>query len=261
MRVIKAWWMDKSEEDQLRDIRTRLEQIRTTLTTARSYARLKAAEPGTPTDLRYEALAKALPGPNGEKPAVPVLIEAQEYDQITSAIAMASEFGVRPIILGGRDAPLCAELLKKHDIPVIVDGVHALPRRDDAAYDDNFTLPARLNAAGVRIAIASGEETAHERNLPYVVARACAHGLPHDVAIKSVTIEAAKIMGVADRLGSIEVGKDATLIITTGDPLEVDVHVTGAWIGGVPVDLSNKQSVLAERYREKYRQSKVKNEK
>lgn len=250
-RTVRAPWMDRSEDDQQRDIRQSLERIRDALRSAKAYIDLKAAEPTTPTDLRWEAMRDVLAG------KLPVFIEAQDFDQITAALLFAQEFKLRPVIVGGRDAPLCAELLKKLDAPVIVTGTYRVtPRRDDSAYDEQFALPARLKAAGIRFAIASGEETPHERNLPYCAAIAAAHGLTSTEALRAVTLDAATILGIDSRVGSLAPGKDATIIITDGDPLEVSTVVSQAFIQGRAIDLGNKQSALAEKYREKYKQQK-----
>src|SRR5439155_19539724 len=95
------------------------------------------------------------------------------------------------------------------------------------------------------------------RNLPYQAAPAAAFGLPPDEALKAVTLYPAQILGVADRLGSLEPGKDATLIVTDGDPLEEGTHVEAAWIQGRRVDLTDRQKVLYEKYREKYRREGI----
>lgn len=99
----------------------------------------------------------------------------------------------------------------------------------------------------------------HERNLPYEAARAAAYGLPKDEALRSVTLYPANILGVGDRLGSLEIGKDATLIVCTNDPLEVTSNVEMAYIKGKPIGLSNKQTRLYEKYKVKYRQLREKN--
>ncbi|MCA3005437.1 MAG: amidohydrolase family protein [Planctomycetaceae bacterium] len=263
MRTVRAAWMDRSEEEQLREIRTSLERIRETFRTAQAYADRKAAAPDTtPTDVRYEAMRSVMParGPSSDPaspgpltpPALPLFVEAADYDQITSAIAFSKQFGVRIIIVGGRDAPLCADLLKANNIPVIISGTHVMPKRDDSDYDEPYRLPARLHAAGIPFAIASGEETPHERNLPYVAGMAAAHGLPRDVALRAITLSAAEILGIADTLGSLQPGKSATLIITDGDPLEVGTNVERAFIRGSEITLRNKQTDLADKYREKY---------
>lgn len=254
MRTVTAWWMDKSEDEQRKDIAKNIARLRDTIATAKSYLAAKDAPGSTvATDVRWEAMRGVFA--SGSAPAaLPVFIEAQEYEQITAAVTYAMEQGMRPVIVGGRDAPLCAELLKKHDVPVIVLGTHQMPRRDDSAYDEAFTLPARLKAAGVRFCLASGEETPHERNLPYNAARAAAYGLDRVSALASVTLWGAQILGVGDVLGSLEKGKEATLIVTDGDVLEVATNTEMAFVQGKEIELSSKQSVLAQKYREKYAQ-------
>jgi imidazolonepropionase-like amidohydrolase len=124
-------------------------------------------------------------------------------------------------------------------------------------YATPFQNPVKLQAAGVLFAIATNgslSSAPNERNLPYEAAKAVAHGLPHDEALKAVTLYPAQILGVADRLGSLESGKDATFIVTDGDPLEIATHVERAFILGREIDLTNRQTALYEKYREKLRQ-------
>ncbi len=128
-------------------------------------------------------------------------------------------------------------------------------------YDAPFSLPARLRAGGVRFCIASGGRSAsNARNLPYHAAMAAAFGLPREEALKAVTIYPAQILGIDRRVGSLEVGKDATLIITDGDPLETSTHVTAAYIQGRRVGLSDRHKRLWQKYREKYRRLEAKRE-
>lgn len=260
-RPITARWMDRPESEQLDEIRRSQEQVEDLFRAAKAYVALKSADPATPTDLRYDAMRGVLSGQR------PVFISAGDIDQISAAIAFCERHALKMVLVGGRDAPLCADLLKSRDIPVIITGTHAFPKRADSPYDDAFTLPSRLAAGGVRFCIASADRTAHERNLPYNAATAVAYGLEYDVALKSVTLWPAQILGIdkpaaagEGRIpahagyGSLEAGRSATLILTTGDPLEVTTTITGAYIDGRKIDLGNKQSVLAEKYREKYHQ-------
>jgi len=282
-RAISAWWNERSEEDQMKEIRQSLKTITDAFDAAEAYAKAKDADPNHPTDLRWEAMRSVLPlrddsqdpgtdrnkmlrgmvGKDGspftgtsvkEPEQDRVFILANDVDQITSAVAFALTRKLKPVIVGGRDAALCAGLLKKHDIPVIVQGVLRMPRKDDAPYDEAYTLPARLHAAGVRFCIATNDDTAHERNLPYNAAMAQAHGLPADAALKAVTLWPAQILGIDKEVGSLEVGKAAVLLISDGNPLEVTTHVKRAFSEGRDMDLSNKQTKLDEKYRERYRQ-------
>jgi len=235
-------------EDRQRENReARLRVLRQAFADARAYRAAKAAGgAGFVPDVRWEGMLPVL-----EK-KVPLFVNAEEIHQIEAAVAFARAEDVRLVLVGGYDAPEVAGLLRRHDVPVIVSAIHRLPRRRGDAYDAPFTVPARLHAAGVRFAIANGGSW-NERNLPYAAATAAAYGLPADRALHAITLGAAEILGIADRVGSLEPGKDATLIVTTGDPLEQATQVTQAWIGGRAVDLDDRHKALHAKYREKYR--------
>jgi imidazolonepropionase-like amidohydrolase len=194
-----------------------------------------------------------------------VFIDADDVQQIQAALAFAQQEGLKAVIVGGYDAADCAALLKKHDVPVIVGGVHRTPRRRSDDYDAAFTLPARLREAGIPFCIAgviggsSGTLPSNIRNLPYHAATAAAYGLPADEALRAITLYPAQILGVADSIGSLEPGKDATLIVTTGDPLEITTHVTAAYIQGRAVDLNDRHKRLWNKYKEKYRRLGIEN--
>jgi imidazolonepropionase-like amidohydrolase len=226
---------------------------------AEAYAKHHDADPTSATDIRWEAMRDVFDNPTGEAmaqkaPRKRVYITANDVDQITSAVSFCVDHHLRCVIVGGRDSGLCADLLKEFDVPVIVMGTHRMPRRDDAPYDEAYTLPARLNDAGVKFAMCTSDDTAHERNLPYQAAMAVAYGLPLEAGLKSVTLWPAEILGIADQIGSLESGKSATLILTSGNPLEVTTKVEKAFIDGRDIDLTNKQTKLADKYRERYRQ-------
>jgi len=239
----------KKQADQRKE---KLEELDELLDEARRYRAARQSRPEqTPSNVRLESL---LPLVDGE---VPLLAQADSQSAIESAVAYAQSQGLRLIIYGGYDAPQCAELLKRYDVPVIVAGVYRLPRRRDDAYDASYTLPERLRQSGVHFAIGgagagSPGGAAAMRNLPYHAACAAAYGLPHDQALRSITLSAAEILGVADRIGSITVGKDATLIITDGDILETEANVTHAFIQGRKVDLGSRHKMLYEKYQRKY---------
>jgi imidazolonepropionase-like amidohydrolase len=218
---------------------------------ARTYANARQANPGSqPFDSRLRAMQPVVEG------KVPLMVAADRADQIQSAVAFAVEQNVRIVIFGGYDAESCAELLKRYSVPVIIDAIHKDPRRDHDDYDAAFTLPERLRKAGVKFCISGSgrSESWNTRNLPYQAATAAAYGLPYEDAVRSVTIWPAEILGVADRVGTLEKGKDATLFVSDGDPLETETQVTAAWIRGRKVDLSSRHTQLFEKYTEKYRQ-------
>ncbi|MCG8604886.1 amidohydrolase family protein, partial [bacterium] len=255
MGVRRGPFVRASEEEQLKRRDENIQKIKTAFAEARAYMKAKEAEAqqGVPyhdTDLRWEAMVPVL------KKNVPVLLHAHGVRQIQAAIDWALDEDLNIILLAGQDSRLVLDLLKEHDIPVIFEGTLATPSRRWEPYDTPFTAPLRLHEAGVRFCIAgSGNafEAPHERNLPYHAAMAAAYGLPKDEAIKSVTLYPAQILGVADRVGSIEVGKDATLIVTNGDPLEIMTQVEQEFIQGRKVDLTSRHTQLYEKYKTKYK--------
>lgn len=246
-----AWWMEDSRQKQIENRNEQLAELRSLFETAQQYWQGRDADsepPVTGFDARLEALGPALRG------EVPVLVRADEATQMESAVAFADALGLRLILLGGYDAPHVAPLLLEHDVPVILAGVHRLPLRRHDAYDDPFTLPQRLREAGVTFAIAGDSWPSAVRNLPYHAATAAAYGLPPDAALAAITQKPAEILGVGDRLGALEPGKDATLFVASGDILETPTLVEKAFVQGRVVDLSDRHKRLYEKYQEKYRQ-------
>lgn len=241
-------WNPQSEEDQLKRVRESLDMIENLFRDAAAYLQARKADPTLPVDLRLASLQPVLDR------LAPVFVHANDAAQIRSAVAWANRWNLKAIIVGGAEADQCTDLLKEHDTPVIIVGALRMPSRRDAAYDEPFTLPQRLGEAGVRFCIASGEEPAHERNLAYHAGKAVAYGLPADSALRSITLSAAEILGIGKTLGSIEPGKVATLIITTGNPLEITSDVLAAYIDGSKVDLDNKQKALDRKYRHRFGQ-------
>jgi imidazolonepropionase-like amidohydrolase len=224
-------------------------ELKTLLDDARRYAEARASQPGRqPIDLRLEAVVKLV---NGKMPAV---VYATSLNDITAAVAFAQREKLKIIIAGAYDAPECAQLLKTAGVPVLVTAVYRTPSRRHREYDEGYTLPARLEAAGIPFCISAGGRfgASGVRNLPYNAATAAAYGLDEALALRAITLSPAEILGVADRVGSLEVGKDATLFIADGNILETPTHVEQAYIQGRKVDLDNKHKQLYRKYSEKY---------
>ncbi len=244
------------EKDQSATSSDTVERLRKLLDEARAYSAARKQNPESqPTDLRLEALQPVL------SRRMPLLVRAESLAVIQSAVSFAVEQKLRLIIHGGYDAPLCAELLKKHNVPVIIAAAYRLPRRRSDDFDSGYSLARRLHEAGVRFCISGGaaSRTWNSRNLPYHAAVSVAYGLPHDVALRAITLSPAEILGVSKRVGSLETGKDATLIVTTGDPLETPSNVTAAWVQGRKVDLSSRHVRLYQKYQKKYAQQRDRN--
>lgn len=226
-----------------------MKQLRKLFDNARAYRKARAAENSRqPVDLRLQAMLPVL------DKRQPLIISADELTAIQGAVAFAQEQDVRVMIYGGYDAPQCTELLVENQVPVLLGGVYRLPRRRSEPYDAPFTIASRLHAAGVQFCITGSGRFggSNVRNLPYHAAMAAAFGLPKDVALKSITSYPAAILGVADRVGTLEVGQDATLFVSDGDPLETATHVEAAYIQGRRVDLSDRHKRLWNKYKTKY---------
>jgi len=254
MTPTSKWWVRESPKKQMEHRDKQLKLLRQAFRDARAYGRaVQAADNGKNDpprrDARWDALQPVLAG------KTPLIVAANEISQIQSAVAFAAKEKVKLIILGGYDAELAAPLLKKHDVPVIIAGVHRLPRRRHDDYDAPFTLAARLKKAGVRFCISGSERfgASNIRNLPHHAATATGHGLSRDEALRAITLYPAQILGVSERVGSLEKGKDATLLIADGDILETTTKVEMAFIAGRQVDLDNRHRRLYRKYREKYR--------
>ncbi|MHC4995715.1 MAG: amidohydrolase family protein [Planctomycetota bacterium] len=217
----------------------------------------KGVEAGsTRHDDRLASLGPVLDG------ALPLIVAADRLRQIESAVAFAKRRGLRLIIYGGYDAPLCAGLLKENNVPVIVSGTLRHPRLPHDAYDAAFTLPRRLHEAGVTFCLAGvkggGPSGSYYnvRDLANHAAQAVAYGLPRNIGLKAITQYPAQIFGVDDRIGTIRKGMDATLILTDGDAMQMATNVKKAWIDGRVVDLSSRHTQLWKKYRQKYKQLK-----
>ena len=190
--------------------------------------------PGFQRDLRMDALADAATGEEM------VIIEANGEEQIREAVDFAEEMGLRYVIRGARDAWKMTDFLSEHDVKLIFGGVHASPGREEP-YDVHYATPAILHEAGIDFALMSGS-TANIFSVTYEAGMATAFGLPSDKALEMLTIAPARILGVEDELGSIEEGKAANLIVTTGNPIAYTTQVHMMFIRGVKVPWNDKFS-------------------
>jgi imidazolonepropionase-like amidohydrolase len=225
----------QSKEGEVKKLKNYFEE-------ARRYRTARAAkDPSFQTDLRLEAMLPVLEG------KLPAMMMAAREREIREAIAFADEQKIKIVLAGVRRPGKQLEEIAKRRIAVILGTTLTTPQEEDDPYDAAFTLPAELHQAGVKFAFASfGAQFA--RNLPYQAAMAVAFGLPAAEGLKSVTINAAEIWGIADEYGSVDKGKYADLIVTDGDPLEVRTQVRMMFIKGVAVDLESKHTRLYRKY-------------
>ncbi|HEU4993532.1 MAG TPA: amidohydrolase family protein [Gemmatimonadaceae bacterium] len=240
-----------SSQDAQRARERQLDSLRQMLRDAEAYGKaIDASEKDKtlPRVNRDVVLAALVPAVRGQ---MPVIFTADRAADIRAAVTFAKEMKLKPIILGGGDAYQVTSFLKENDVPVIMTGVMSLPRREDDPYDVNYSGPGKIQKAGVRFAISAGDEGAEVRNLPYTAGMASAFGLPKDEALKSVTLYPAQIMGVADKFGSIEVGKVANLVVTDGELLEAKTNTKYLFIDGRPVPLSTKHTELNDLFKDR----------
>ncbi len=210
-----------------------LKVLNEVLDNARAYQKARTAG-SAEFNSKLEGMLPVLDG------TTPLFLHAEKKAQIESALEWAAEQAVDNIVLvTGADVQYVVERLKEEDVAVILDGVLEVPNRRWEPYDTKYTTPKILHEAGIRFCI-NGESgnfnAAHARNLPFHAGTAAAYGLPKDVALRSVTLSTAEILGVADQLGSIEPGKEATFFAATGDPLEVMTKIERVWIQGRELD-------------------------
>ena len=213
---------------------------------ARHYAQAK--EKGSPAlyerDLKLEALVPVVEG------KLPVLVVADEARDIRNAVDFCTKQNLRMILGSGAEAWKVKELLKEKKIPVVLAPTNRLPEQEDTPYDKPYTEPSELFAAGIPIAFSSFG-TAFSRRLPQYAGTAVAYGLPHDEALKAVMLNAAQMFGLADQLGTLETGKIANVIVTSGDPLELQTQVRYLFIKGQLTSTDNKHRELYEQYRKR----------
>ncbi len=250
LRVNRSPYSRQTEEEQKKGIESSMKELRSAFDDARAYLKAKKADGEKhQTDLRWEAFA-----PLFER-KMALIAGADEVSQIESAVQFAKEQNVDLIIHGGRDSWKVAGLLKENNVGVIVEPVHDLPNRRWEDYDNPFTVPLKLYTAGVLFAISGGgNSTMSERNIGFQAATASSYGLPKEEALRSITLYAAKLLGIDSVVGSLDVGKDATLIVTTGDPLEIMSNVEMEFIQGRKIDLRSRHTELWKKYQEKYKQ-------
>lgn len=241
--------VDFNEAVRRRD--QQIDELKKIFTNAMSHARALEAYakdktlPAPATNLSLEAM---VPYVRGEKP---IVFTAERERDIRAIARFVSEMKVKGIIVGGQEAWKAADVLKQNDIAVIYTNVYSLPVRPDDPYDYLFEAPSKLQQAGVRFAISTGDPGAENRDLPYHAGLAGAYGLSKDEALKSVTLYPAQILGVADRMGTIEVGKMANIVVAEGDILDPRTNIKYMFIGGRMIPLTSRHTELFDSFKDR----------
>ena len=225
----------------------KIREIEDWIERARRYQQVteKAAASRVDRDLKLEALGPVVRG------ELPLLVNADDDRDIKNAIEFCEKHKLKLIIAGGSDSYKIADLLAKKGVPVILGPVQAIPS-DHEWYDARNTTPGVLQKAGVKFAMASFNSS-DSRNLPYEIGNAVSYGLPKEEALKAITLYPAQILGLSDRVGTLEPGKVANLIVTNGDPLEFRTEVKHLFINGQPTSTENKHRSMYEKWRSRPR--------
>ncbi len=246
-----AWDEPKLEGDRLEETVRMLERAR--LFAAGGMTNDDPTAPFVPQERGAERvlLEAMVPMMKGEMPA---FFRARTEREIGTVLLLLDRFPeLRAVIVGGDHAHRMAPELARRGIPVVV-GSMIVPAMDEAdPVTAGWENAARLHAAGVKVSFTTqfSENTTDVRNLPYHAAQAVAWGLPRDVALRAVTLTAAELVGLGDVMGSIEPGKRADLIVTTGDPLQITTQVERVWIGGQEVPTATRHTRLWEQFKDR----------
>ena len=235
----------RSDAERREELDRRTRSLRSYFADAKAYADMKGrvADAGGVRKVN-QAMEAMTPVMRGE---LPVIFDVTTAEQIRGVLALADTFGVKVVLRGAREAWRLADTLAMRKIPVIVGPTTTVPGADDP-YDMTYANPGVLARAGVKLAFQTSD-AANSRNLPYNAALAVAYGLDADAALRALTINPADIFGVADRYGSLEPGKVANVIVTTGDPMDVRSVVRYVFIRGTQVPLDDRHSRLYEQFR------------
>ncbi len=250
MSIIQAWWMDKTPEEQQEENQEKIKALQKIFIQAHKYYLSHLHGEKTKIDSRWEAMLSLF------SKEMKLFVHASDYRQIESSVAFCKKYDLEMVLVGGGDAWKLTGLLKENNIPVVLQATCNLPRRQDEAYDIAFRLPHLLHKAGVKFCLSLGDEWDaywNMRNLPYQAGYAVAFGLDKEAALKSITLWPAEILGAAEKIGSLEKGKEATLIVSQGDILDIRTSkIEYAFIQGRPVNLDNRHKRLYRKYQKKY---------
>lgn len=237
--------MRPQSSDPLKEATDKVEAIKKFFTEAKAYMQEKTH---VPNNLKFEAVRGLFEGKQK------LFVRANEVKQILVAIDLGKTFGFNTVIVGGSESFQIASILAENKIPVIIDNEHALPATEDDDVDQPYKLPAQLSKAGVLIALNDANVQAKQINMSFNAGTAAAYGMDREAALSAMTLNTAKILGIDDRTGSLEVGKDANIVISNGDLLDMRGNqVIKAYIQGRDISLDNKQKQLNERFKQKYK--------
>lgn len=230
--------------DPVKEGLNKIEELKSFFTQAKAYM---AEETHKETNLKFEAV-KGLFNRTQK-----FYVHANTVRQMLIALDFVKQFNFDVVIVGGSDSWQIADLLKQHNVSVILNQMHSLPTATDDDIDQPYKSAAALQKAGVTFAISDDDPQTRGKNILFNAGTAATYGLSKEEAIQAITLNAAKVMGVADKTGSIEPGKDANIVISDGDLLDMRTSkVSVALIQGREIDLTDKHKLLNDRFNKKY---------
>lgn len=243
MRIVRTRRSDSDDKQKERMDKT-ISEIRKLFSDAKAYA----SEKQPVVNQHLEAMRGLF---NGSKI---LYVHCNYVKEIIAAVGFSKEFGLKMVLVGGNDSHMVTDLLRQNNIPVVLMESHRLPSREDEDLDMPFKLASILEKAGVPYALAV-KDFWQVRNLAFQAGQTAGHGLTPEQALKAVTASPAKILGIDQTTGTLETGKDATLLIVGGDLLDMRTSkVEFAYIRGKEVDLNDQHKMLNEKFSRKYQE-------
>jgi imidazolonepropionase-like amidohydrolase len=242
------WWMGETSSRSNPGYAETVARVEQFMEEAKTYAQLD--NPAV-TNLKLEAMKGVVSGDQR------LFIHADARDEILESISLAKRMDIPNIVLvGARDAYYCMSFIKEHNVPVLIDMVHRLPSREDEDVDLSYKLPGILHNEGIKVGL-TYPSLQSSRNLPFFAGTTVAYGLDKEEALKLVTSNTAEILGIGEMTGTISEGKDANLVVSEGDLLDMRTSkVRYAFIKGREIQLEGKQQKLYDRFKRKYSEDK-----
>ncbi len=238
----------QQQDDPVKEGLDKVDEIKSFFSEAKAYS---AEATHDRTNLKFESVRGLF------DKSKKLYVHANTVKQMLVALDFVRDLGMDMVIVGGSDSWQIADLLKQYNVSVILNSPHSLPTLEDDDVDQPYKTAAMLQKAGVVFSINDDDAQTRGRNLPFNAGTAAAYGISREQALQAITLNAAKILGVADKTGSIEAGKDANIIISEGDILDMRTSVvTDAFIQGRKIDLTDKHKLLNDRYEKKYQLKK-----
>lgn len=239
----------RSDEDRKKAEEKNLKKLNEIFEQARLYAKIDSAAQNNPSAKpEYNPEMQAmLPVVRGE---MVVLIEVNREKDILAAIKWIEKQNINAVLTGVVEGWRVAEEIAKSGLPVITGPMQRTPTRSSDKYDRPYANAGAMHKAGVKVAIRTNDAE-NVRNLPFEAGFAAAYGMGKEAALKAVTIVPAEIFGVADQMGSLEVGKIANLFICTGDPFETKTKVTEVFIDGWQMSMDSRHIQLYNEFLER----------